>query len=77
MSIVNLMVQFYLLILLSQYNVSNIYQSLDDEMSSLRGGHLVPFQNEAAEAAIPPTGRLYDGWLDILWLLLDNMKKDL
>lgn len=42
MCIVNFMIQFYLLILLSQYNVSNICQGLDDEMSSLREGHLVP-----------------------------------
>lgn len=75
--IVNFMIQFYLLILLSQYNVSNICQGLDDEMSSLREGHLVPLQDEAAEGAMPLTGQLYGGWLDVLCLILDNKQMDL
>lgn len=52
-----------------------------DCLSSLRGGHLGPFQDEAAETAIPLSGqRLHDwwfdgDWLDGGWLIVDNVKK--
>lgn len=46
-----------------------------DCLSSLRGGHPVPFQDEAAETAIPLSGqKLHDGWFDGGWLIVDNVK---
>lgn len=51
-------------------------QGLDDRLVSLQGGHLVPFEDEAAHAAVQLAGQqeLDDRRLDVLLLVLVDVK---